>query len=109
MPEMNALASPDPQADEGRIIKLAVLAVGGQGGGVLADWITDVAERSGYVAQSTSVAGVAQRTGVQGTVGATRRAGQLICKPLYHKYFRNTSTLGGAPALSPRLESGVQI
>jgi indolepyruvate ferredoxin oxidoreductase beta subunit len=36
---------------------------GGQGGGVLADWITDVAERNGYVAQSTSVAGVAQRTG----------------------------------------------
>ncbi|MBN9221535.1 MAG: indolepyruvate oxidoreductase subunit beta family protein [Mesorhizobium sp.] len=50
-------------ADAERVIKLAVLAVGGQGGGVLADWITDVAERNGYVAQSTSVAGVAQRTG----------------------------------------------
>ncbi|MBZ9678124.1 indolepyruvate oxidoreductase subunit beta family protein [Mesorhizobium sp. ES1-1] len=50
-------------ADDERVIKLAVLAVGGQGGGVLADWITDVAERNGYVAQSTSVAGVAQRTG----------------------------------------------
>ncbi|PBB69484.1 indolepyruvate oxidoreductase subunit B [Mesorhizobium sp. WSM4312] len=49
--------------DDQRVIKLAVLAVGGQGGGVLADWITDVAERNGYVAQSTSVAGVAQRTG----------------------------------------------
>ncbi|RJT38683.1 indolepyruvate oxidoreductase subunit beta family protein [Mesorhizobium waimense] len=49
--------------DDDRVIKLAVLAVGGQGGGVLADWITDVAERNGYVAQSTSVAGVAQRTG----------------------------------------------
>ena len=48
---------------EGAIVKLAILAVGGQGGGVLADWITDVAERNGYVAQSTSVAGVAQRTG----------------------------------------------
>lgn len=60
---MNAFAPPDPNADEGRIIKLAVLAVGGQGGGVLADWITDAAERSGYLAQSTSVAGVAQRTG----------------------------------------------
>ncbi len=46
-----------------RVIKLAVLAVGGQGGGVLADWITAVAELNGYVAQSTSVAGVAQRTG----------------------------------------------
>ncbi|RVD72486.1 indolepyruvate oxidoreductase subunit beta family protein [Mesorhizobium sp. M4A.F.Ca.ET.029.04.2.1] len=52
----------DAAGDE-RVIKLAVLAVGGQGGGVLADWITDVAERSGYIAQSTSVAGVAQRTG----------------------------------------------
>jgi indolepyruvate ferredoxin oxidoreductase beta subunit len=50
-----------PEAD--RIIKLAVLAVGGQGGGVLADWITAVAEVNGYRAQSTSVAGVAQRTG----------------------------------------------
>jgi indolepyruvate ferredoxin oxidoreductase beta subunit len=49
--------------DQDTIIKLAVLAVGGQGGGVLADWITDVAERNGHVAQSTSVAGVAQRTG----------------------------------------------
>jgi indolepyruvate ferredoxin oxidoreductase beta subunit len=45
------------------IIKIAVLAVGGQGGGVLTDWITDLAERNGYRAQSTSVAGVAQRTG----------------------------------------------
>ncbi|TPK88422.1 indolepyruvate oxidoreductase subunit beta family protein [Mesorhizobium sp. B2-4-12] len=49
--------------EDERVIKLAVLAVGGQGGGVLADWIIDVAERNGYVAQSTSVAGVAQRTG----------------------------------------------
>src|ERR1700709_1174241 len=49
--------------DDERVIKLAVLAVGGQGGGVLADWITDVAERNGYVAQSPSVAGVAQPTG----------------------------------------------
>ncbi|MDA1310021.1 MAG: indolepyruvate oxidoreductase subunit beta family protein [Proteobacteria bacterium] len=45
------------------IVKLAVLAVGGQGGGVLTDWITELAERNGYRAQSTSVAGVAQRTG----------------------------------------------
>lgn len=50
-------------ATQDDIIKLAVLAVGGQGGGVLADWIVDVAERNGYAAQATSVAGVAQRTG----------------------------------------------
>ena len=35
----------------GDVIKLAILAVGGQGGGVLSDWIVDVAERNGHVAQ----------------------------------------------------------
>ncbi|SDQ97565.1 indolepyruvate oxidoreductase subunit beta family protein [Pseudovibrio sp. Tun.PSC04-5.I4] len=45
------------------ITKIAVFAVGGQGGGVLTDWIVNLAEANGYRAQSTSVAGVAQRTG----------------------------------------------
>lgn len=44
-------------------IKIAISAMGGQGGGVLANWIRDVAESHGYLAQSTSVPGVAQRTG----------------------------------------------
>jgi indolepyruvate ferredoxin oxidoreductase, beta subunit len=52
---------PDPAL--GGILKLAVMAVGGQGGGVLASWIEDVARASGYACQATSVAGVAQRTG----------------------------------------------
>ncbi|KAF0115098.1 MAG: indolepyruvate ferredoxin oxidoreductase beta subunit [Rhodobacteraceae bacterium] len=51
----------DPQLDG--IIKLAILAVGGQGGGVLTGWIEDLARANGYAAQATSVAGVAQRTG----------------------------------------------
>ena len=37
--------------------------MGGQGGGVLADWIAALAEANGYIAQMTSVPGVAQRTG----------------------------------------------
>ena len=37
--------------------------MGGQGGGVLSSWIVDTAEHGGYVAQATSVPGVAQRTG----------------------------------------------
>lgn len=45
------------------IIKLAVLAVGGQGGGVLTGWIEALARANGYAVQATSVAGVAQRTG----------------------------------------------
>jgi indolepyruvate ferredoxin oxidoreductase beta subunit len=44
-------------------LSLAILAMGGQGGGVLADWIVDLAERQGWMAQTTSVPGVAQRTG----------------------------------------------
>lgn len=44
-------------------ITIAVLAMGGEGGGVLADWIVDMAEHEGYLAQTTSVPGVAQRTG----------------------------------------------
>ena len=46
-----------------RPISIAICALGGEGGGVLADWIVDLAERGGYLAQSTSVPGVAQRTG----------------------------------------------
>ena len=45
------------------IIKLAILAIGGQGGGVVADWIVHLAEANGWYAQATSVPGVAQRTG----------------------------------------------
>lgn len=47
----------------GRSLNIAILAMGGEGGGVLADWIVDMAQAQGYVAQSTSVPGVAQRTG----------------------------------------------
>ncbi len=44
-------------------ISVAVLAMGGQGGGVLADWIVALAESQDWAVQSTSVPGVAQRTG----------------------------------------------
>ena len=53
-------AGPDATAG---IVKLAILAVGGQGGGVITNWIVDLAEAQGWYAQATSVAGVAQRTG----------------------------------------------
>jgi indolepyruvate ferredoxin oxidoreductase beta subunit len=53
---MNAVAKVRP-------ISIAVLAMGGEGGGVLADWIVDLAEHGGYLAQATSIPGVAQRTG----------------------------------------------
>src|SRR5271169_3643255 len=46
-----------------KAITIAILAMGGEGGGVLADWIVDLAEYNDYYAQATSVPGVAQRTG----------------------------------------------
>lgn len=46
-----------------RPINFAIIAMGGQGGGVLSKWILDLAEDQGYLAQYTSVPGVAQRTG----------------------------------------------
>jgi len=52
-----------PDARVGEIIKLAVMAVGGQGGGVLTGWIEAMARAQGFAVQATSVAGVAQRTG----------------------------------------------
>lgn len=46
-----------------RPITIAVLAMGGEGGGVLSNWIADTARAAGWTTQNTSVAGVAQRTG----------------------------------------------
>lgn len=44
-------------------IRLSINALGGQGGGVLANWIVGLGEAQGWVVQATSVPGVAQRTG----------------------------------------------
>ena len=44
-------------------ITLLICALGGEGGGVLTQWLVDVAQQAGYPVQSTSIPGVAQRTG----------------------------------------------
>lgn len=46
-----------------RPITLLVSAIGGEGGGVLSGWIVAAAKHAGYPVQSTSIPGVAQRTG----------------------------------------------
>ncbi len=72
-------------------ITIAILALGGEGGGVLADWIQQVASRNGYITQGTSVPGVAQRTGStvyyiemvrEGAGGANRPAPVLAMMPV---------------------------
>ena len=47
----------------GRSITVLVAALGGEGGAVMADWLVHAATQCGYLAQSTSIPGVAQRTG----------------------------------------------
>ncbi len=56
---MNAPDSPAPS----RPITVLIAALGGEGGGVLTDWIITAASNLGLPVQSTSIPGVAQRTG----------------------------------------------
>ncbi len=44
-------------------VKLLIAALGGEGGGVLTNWIISAAAEAGFPVQSTSIPGVAQRTG----------------------------------------------
>ena len=46
-----------------RPTKLLIATLGGEGGGVLTSWIVAAAEAEGLIVQSTSIPGVAQRTG----------------------------------------------
>jgi indolepyruvate ferredoxin oxidoreductase, beta subunit len=46
-----------------RSITLLIAALGGEGGGVMADWLVEAAAQCDFPAQSTSIPGVAQRTG----------------------------------------------
>src|SRR6195256_2854805 len=46
-----------------RPITILIAALGGEGGGLLTDWIVTAAETRGFPVQSTSIPGVAQRTG----------------------------------------------
>lgn len=55
----NGAAPPQVQ----RPISLLICALGGEGGGVLTEWLVETARVAGYPAQSTSIPGVAQRTG----------------------------------------------
>ncbi len=46
-----------------RPLGILVAALGGEGGGVLADWLVAAAESEGFPVQRTAIPGVAQRTG----------------------------------------------
>ncbi len=46
-----------------RSISILIAALGGEGGGVMAEWLVEAATQSGLPVQATSIPGVAQRTG----------------------------------------------
>jgi len=48
---------------DGRLLSILIPAVGGQGGGVLAEWLVEAGTIAGHTAHGTSIPGVAQRTG----------------------------------------------
>ena len=83
---INDQTSKDPTLSD--VIKIAILAVGGQGGGVLTNWIADLATKGGYDVQTTSVAGVAQRT------GATVYYIEMAPKSQRHPIFAQSPTPG---------------
>ncbi len=57
-PEATSTAGTDT-----RPIGVLIAAMGGEGGGVLRQWLVDAAMAHGFAVQSTSIPGVAQRTG----------------------------------------------
>ena len=44
-------------------VSILICALGGEGGGVLSEWLVEAAQHAGHPVQSTSIPGVAQRTG----------------------------------------------
>ena len=68
---VNAMNSPTPSPTahtparnaRDRPLTLLICALGGEGGGVLTQWLVDAARGAGHRAQATSIPGVAQRTG----------------------------------------------
>ena len=59
---------------EPKIQSVLIAALGGEGGGVLADWLVHCAREAGLAVQATSVPGVAQRTGATSYYLEWRRA-----------------------------------
>jgi indolepyruvate ferredoxin oxidoreductase beta subunit len=64
---------------------MVVAALGGEGGGVFTNWVIEVAEREGWLCQTTSLAGVAQRTGA--TI-------------YYLEFFPRAACIGALPVMS---------
>ena len=88
-----------------RPITILIAALGGEGGGVMADWLIEAATQCGFPAQSTSIPGVAQRTGattyyLEIFPGARKRAGRHASRCCRSRPARATSTSWSPPSWS---------
>ena len=63
MSNNSSLPASSPHSLPERPITILIAALGGEGGGVMADWIIAAATARDFPVQSTSIPGVAQRTG----------------------------------------------
>ena len=63
IPPAGDVPQTDPSTRGYRPITILIAALGGEGGGVLTQWLVEAALHAGYPVQSTSIPGVAQRTG----------------------------------------------
>ena len=81
MTRHEAIFTPQGEDSTSLITKLVIMAVGGQGGGVLTNWIEAVCRAEGRAVQATSVAGVAQRTGA--TIYYIEIAPEEVADPVF--------------------------
>ncbi|MDH5538617.1 MAG: indolepyruvate oxidoreductase subunit beta family protein [Rhizobacter sp.] len=63
MNDINDLSGKSDMSDNARPVTILLCALGGEGGGVLSEWLVDAARQAGHAVQATSIPGVAQRTG----------------------------------------------
>ena len=89
---MSTATDPGASGLPERTFTMVIGALGGEGGGVLSSWIVAAAESVGFPTQSTSIPGVAQRTGAttyyieifpvhQNTLGGRRPVMALYATP----------------------------
>jgi indolepyruvate ferredoxin oxidoreductase, beta subunit len=74
-----------------RPVTILIAALGGEGGSVLTDWIVAAARQRGFPVQSTSIPGVAQRT------GATTYYIEIV--PVVARELKGRPVLGLAPGV----------
>ncbi len=77
--------APHPGID--RPYTILIAALGGEGGGLLTDWIIDAATRAGLLVQATSIPGLAQRTGATTYyIEMMQEAADAEAEPLFGLY-----------------------